>query len=91
MGGISSMRRGDARWQGMMTSDDKKKIRWACAFAKPGIKKKNYDKISFRTERAFNVKKNMILYSTYDLSGIKQQKMRTFTYRALQCGVKYEK
>ena len=40
MGGISSMRRGDARWQGMMTSDDKKKIRWACAFAKPGIKKK---------------------------------------------------
>ena len=47
MGGISSMRRGDARWQGMMTSDDKKKIRWACAFAKPGIKKKITTKYHF--------------------------------------------
>ena len=55
-------------------SGNRKERRRACTTNIPGITKNNYDKESFQTERAFNVTKNMILKTTYDLSGIKKTK-----------------
>ena len=56
------------------------------------LKENYYDIKSFQTERAFNVTKNMILKKPLRFIGHKKdKKMRTFTRRALQCGVKYVK